>query len=624
MIYREKSQKVELIGNYVEHIQRSANISELITELSYERRYSYFYGLKDSAYPSLLQHRIKTDSIMRILGKSKSITIKDYKNYTFLDSLPAIRGLIDSCKTTTNNIIDYYTNAIFRLNTLESEIPANTFLKPIYQDLIAQRILAQMITYFGIIRTNVFNVLYTKKDMSETLYETVEVYKVYKTYEKELFQKAAPFVIHDFNVIKKASDLQIGEVYLDSLFNTPKNLSSSDANWWWKISGNSMTALRNQQLALWKSVDIRMKEIYQQEKDSKNETLVFLLIAILLVTFFVYYAVSHIHKLLSELKHAATKISKGASGLQLKKMSGDIIGDLADCIIDIDKNNLMIAQTANQIGKGNFTVKVKLRSEEDLLGISIKRMKNALQEYASQKDKIQKETEDLVYRRDEFFSIASHELKTPVTSLKAYTQLMLMDMKATEDSQQKDMLERMDTQINKLTALINNLLDTSKINNGHFVYNKELFSLKDLITETIDGMSINLSDHEIIFNSSSTAKIYADRDRIGQVIYNFLTNAMKYASEDKRIIVTLKEEKNMVVCTVKDFGKGIVVDEQKRIFERFYRISGHNLNTFPGLGLGLFICKEIIQKHHGKIGLESEKGKGSTFHFELPIEKVMN
>jgi signal transduction histidine kinase len=382
-----------------------------------------------------------------------------------------------------------------------------------------------------------------------------------------------------------------------------------------------MIALRRQQRALWQSVDLRMKDIYQREKKSKNETLLFLLLAIALVTFFVSYILLHIHKLLNEIKRAAAKISKGGSGLQLRNMPNDIIGDLADCIIDIDKNNLTLAQTANQIGKGNFDVEVKPRSEEDLLGISIKKMKNDLQQYASQKDKIQKETEDLIYRRDEFFSIASHELKTPVTSLKAYTQLLLMDTKEEGDSQQKNMLERMDMQINKLTALINDLLDTSKIENGHLVYNKEKFLLKDLITEIIEDVTVTSLDHEIIFNPNSNAEIFGDRDRIGQVVSNFLTNAIKYASECKKIIVSLEDKNHKVICSVRDFGKGIIADEQDKIFERFYRISGHNLNTFPGLGLGLFICKEIIEKHDGKIGLESEKGKGSTFYFELPVSE---
>jgi len=619
MVYREKSQKVELIGNYVEHVEQSANIEELIAELSRERRYSYLFILKDSAYDLIVQHRAKTDSIMHILNKSKDLALKDYTKYTFLDNLSTMRSAVDSSKASTNQVIEYYTDAIFRLNTLMSEIPGNTFLKPVYPDLIAQRTLAQMITYFGIIRTNVFNVLYTRKYMMETLFGTLGVYKVYKTYETEFHLKASPSAINKYENVEKITDLKTANVYLQSLFSTFKFDSAFDAERWWRVSENSMIALRNQQRALWQSVDKRMKEIHLHERRSKNQTLLFLLLAIALVTFFVSYAIIHIHKLLKEIKYAATKISKGGTGLQLKNMPGDIIGALANCIIDIDKNNLMLAETANQIGKGNFNVKVIPRSEEDLLGTSIKKMKHHLQEYASQKDKIQKETEDLVYRRDEFFSIASHELKTPVTSLKGYTQLLLMDMDENEDPQHKSMLKRMEVQINKLTSLINDLLDTSKLENDHLVYNKEAFVLKDLVTEIIADLKISSPDFEIIFDSNSVSKIYGDRARIGQVINNLFSNAIKYAADCNKIIVSLKDEDHKVIFSVRDFGKGIIPTEQDKIFERFYRISGHNLNTFPGLGLGLFICKKIIEKHNGKIGLKSEKGKGSTFYFQLPV-----
>lgn len=619
LIYREKSQRVELIGNYVEHVQQSANIGELIAELSRERRYSYFFTLKDSTRRQMLQHRVKTDSIMRILDKSNDLALKNYTKYTFLDKLQQARLSIDNSKTTTNNVIEYYTDAIFRLNTLTAEIPGNTFLKPVYQDLIAQRILSQMITYFGIIRTNVFNVLYTRKFMYETLFGTLGVFKVYKTYGTEFFLKASAQTISNYKNVKKTSDLKIADKYLDSLFGTFKFDSTIDADEWWDISTNSLIVLRKQQRTLWKSVDTRIRDIYQREKNSKNQTLLFLLIAIAFVILFVAYLVMHIHRLLNELKRAAMKISKGGSGLQLKNMPSGIIGDLANSMIDIDKNNLTLAQAANEIGKGNFDVTVKPRSDEDLLGISIKKMKHALQEYASQKDKIQKETEDLIYRRDEFFSIASHELKTPVTSLKAYTQLLLMDAKEDEHSQHKNMLERMDLQINKLTSLINDLLDTSKLENGHLVYHKEPFLLKDLVTEIIEDVTVTSLNHDVLFNSESNSKVFADRDRIGQVISNFLTNAIKYANDSKKIIVAIKDVDHKVICSITDFGKGIPADEQEKIFERFYRISGHNLNTFPGLGLGLFICKEIIEKHDGKIGLQSEVGKGSTFYFELPV-----
>jgi signal transduction histidine kinase len=299
-------------------------------------------------------------------------------------------------------------------------------------------------------------------------------------------------------------------------------------------------------------------------------------------------------------------------------MPKGIIGNLARCIIDIDKNNIELAKAANQIGRGNFEVKVKPRSEQDLLGISIKKMRDDLQEFTAQKDKIQRETENLVYRRDEFFSIASHELKTPVTSLKAYTQLLLMDAEGLLDTEHKTMLERMEIQINKLTSLINDLLDTSKIENGQLVLNKELFILNDLVAEIVEETQDICPSQKIIFKNNQPASVYGDKERIRQVINNFMSNAMKYASKSQKIIVTVDKFDDKVTCSVQDFGKGINPEEQDKIFDRFYRVSGPKLNTFPGLGLGLFICKEVIKLQGGKIGVISQPGEGSTFYFEVP------
>ena len=624
VIYWEKARKVELIGDYIEHVHQSANIGELIAELTRERRYSYLFTIKDTDreinHQKILEHRQKVDSIISLLKESNDLALHDFTKYTFLDNLASTRAAIDTVKQyRPDAIIQYYTDAIFRINTLNSAIPGNTFLDPVYQDLLAQKALSEMITYLGILRTNIFNVLYTKKYVVETLFGTLGVHKVFNTYETEFLLKASPVAVKHYEDEKRTTALQPMLGYLDKVFSTFKIDSSYNADQWWDLSTKAMIVLRAQQRNLWKKVDAGMKKIYDNEVTSKKIALLLLLISIFCVILFVVYVVRHINRLLKEIKTAADMISKGETGLQLKNMPKGIIGNLAERIRDIDKNNLVLAQAANQIGKGNFDVDVKPRSDKDLLGISIKKMQQDLQEYASQKDKIQKETEDLVYRRDEFFSIASHELKTPVTSLKAYTQLLLMDVEDGADSQQKNMLQRMDIQINKLTLLINDLLDTSKIENGHLVYNKEVFSLNELVKETIADLKPTSLDNELIFQNHFDANVNADRDRIAQVLNNFLTNAIKYAPDGKKITISLDGKDGKVICSVQDFGKGIVAEEQEKIFERFYRITGHNLNTFPGLGLGLFICKEIIENHGGKIGLVSERGKGSTFYFELPV-----
>src|SRR6185312_6095369 len=486
VIYREKARKVELLGDYIEHVDQSANIGELIAELAKERRYSYLFTIKDTDkdinHQKILEHRQKVDSIITVLKKSDDLALHDFTKYTFLDNLASTRAAIDTVKQfRPDAVIQYYTDAIFRINTLNSAIPGNTFLKPVYQDLLAQKTLSEMITYLGILQTNIFSVLYTRKYVVETLFGTLGVYKVFNTYETEFLLKASPATIKFYEDQKRTTALKPMLHYIDKVFSTFKFDSSYNANQWWDLSTKAMIVLRTQQRDLWKKVDVGMKQIYQNEVRSKNLALLLMVISILCVILFVVYVVRHIDRLLKEIKTAAEKISRGATRLQLKNMPKGIIGDLAACITDIDRNNLLLAEAANQIGKGNFDVQVRPRSDEDLLGISIKKMQQDLQQFTSQKDKIQKETEDLIYRRDEFFSIASHELKTPVTSLKAYTQLMLMDAEGAGDSQHKKMLERMDAQINKLTSLINDLLDTSKIENDHLVYNKEIFSLKDLV-----------------------------------------------------------------------------------------------------------------------------------------------
>lgn len=619
IIYREKSQKVEYLGGYIEHIQQSQNIAGLVAELTRERRYSYFYILGDSTYDRLLLHRERTDSILMLLQKSKDPSFINFPQYTFLDNLDSARHEIDSFKMTTNGVMNFYTDAIFRLNLLVSTFPVNTFLKPVYSELIAQKKLSDMITYLGIIRTNIFNLLLNKKYVNETLFGTMGVYKVFYSYEKEFLLKAPATAVHEYYQRKRGTDYGETLNYINRVFQTFKIDSTFNSGQFWQISTNAMINLRQQQLHLWKNANDRMLQIYQHEKGAQKRTILFIFFAILLVIGFVIYVINHIHKLLTEIKLAASKISVGSTGLHLKKMPKGVIGNLAKSIIEIDRNNLELARAASQIGKGNFEVKITPRSEQDILGISIEKMRDNLHEFATQKDKIQREMEKLIYRREEFFSIASHELKTPVTSLKAYTQLLLMDTEGQMDTHHKTMLRRMETQISKLTSLINDLLDFSKIENDQLVLNKELFILNGLITEIISDMQPICLPQKIKFKNNFTASVYGDRERIRQVISNFISNANKYASKSNEILITIDRNGDNVICSVQDFGKGINEEEQDKIFERFYRVSGTNLNTFPGLGLGLYICKKVIEQEGGKIGVESEPGKGSTFYFELSL-----
>lgn len=227
---------------------------------------------------------------------------------------------------------------------------------------------------------------------------------------------------------------------------------------------------------------------------------------------------------------------------------------------------------------------------------------------------------ELDRRKDEFISIASHELKTPITSIKVFAQIMQKIAVKKKDKESSHYLSRMERQIDRLTEIITDLLDVSRIQAGKLEFKKDYFDLNYLIEEVVENLQNTTSKHTIKVEGSIKQKVSGDRDRIGQVLINFLANAIKYSPDSDKIYVKVLAESNIVSVSVKDFGIGIVKGELNKIFERFYRVHKENGGAFPGLGMGLYIASEIIKRHNGKIWAESEEGKGSTFYFKIPFK----
>lgn len=228
---------------------------------------------------------------------------------------------------------------------------------------------------------------------------------------------------------------------------------------------------------------------------------------------------------------------------------------------------------------------------------------------------------ELERRKDEFISIASHELKTPVTSIKAYAQYLRTRFQREGDEQSSALLEKMDHQLNKLTVLISDLLDVTKIEAGKLQMHKEYFDLNVLAQELVEEMQRTTDTHTLTLEGRVSRKLYGDKDRIGQVIMNFLSNAIKYSPEGKTVKIRLSSSSTHAKVSVQDQGIGIATDKLRKIFSRFFRVDGNKQETFPGLGLGLYISAQIIRRQKGKIWVESAPGKGSTFCFTLPFRK---
>lgn len=223
--------------------------------------------------------------------------------------------------------------------------------------------------------------------------------------------------------------------------------------------------------------------------------------------------------------------------------------------------------------------------------------------------------------KDEFLGIASHELKTPVTSIKAYTQLLHKRFIQGEDGGSAELVRKMDQQLTKLNDLISDLLDVTKIERGKIQFGNAYFDINELIHEISEEMQRTTETHTFKKELTKTKTIFGDRNRVGQVIANLLSNAVKYSPKAKEVLIKSFEERNIITVCVTDHGVGIPKEKKDFVFDRFYRVRGAKEDTFPGLGLGLYISKQIIERQGGKIWVEKSSKYGTTFCFTLPTGK---
>ena len=224
----------------------------------------------------------------------------------------------------------------------------------------------------------------------------------------------------------------------------------------------------------------------------------------------------------------------------------------------------------------------------------------------------------LQQRKDEFISVASHELKTPITSLSASIQI-LQKLVKTESASEKitSFVGKASNNLNKLIHLLDDLLNVTKIQQGQLGLNITRFDLVELITDCCDHLPGN--EHEFTIGGDKELMVYADYRRIDQVMVNLIGNAVKYSPQSKKIEITISHTGNTAKVEVRDFGIGINPEKLPHLFDRYYRVDAFG-HQFSGLGLGLYISSEIITRHNGKIGVDSTVGSGSNFWFNIPID----
>ena len=230
------------------------------------------------------------------------------------------------------------------------------------------------------------------------------------------------------------------------------------------------------------------------------------------------------------------------------------------------------------------------------------------------------EQKEMEKRKDDFVNIASHELKTPITSMKLYIDVLSKRIQKYDDIKIHRIIDNIKNQTERLQKLVNDLLDVSRLQTGKLTFTSEKFIINPLISEIVEVLQAS-TIKTIQYENSELLTVVADKFRIYQVLTNVITNAIKYSGEGTEIKISLSKKNNKAIISVQDYGIGIPKDKQDKIFERLYQVTEDTEKTFPGFGMGLYISKEIIKHHKGEIWVKSKKGQGSTFYFTLPLSK---
>ncbi len=222
-------------------------------------------------------------------------------------------------------------------------------------------------------------------------------------------------------------------------------------------------------------------------------------------------------------------------------------------------------------------------------------------------------------RKNDFISMVSHELKTPLTSMKSYIQVLQGKARKSGDELASAMLDRSNLQVKKMTNMINGFLNVSRLEAGKIHIDLQRFDLALLVKEAEEEATATVKSHQVVFAPVVETFVNADRVKIGQVIENLINNAVKYSPTGSTIRVACVTAGNTAQASVKDEGVGIGDQDLPKLFERYYRVKDAEMRNIAGFGIGLYLCKEIIERHEGKIGVDSIPGEGSTFWFTLPV-----
>ena len=636
-LQHERQKQVNVFIAFIERIKRNGNIILLIEDLQHERKLSFDHLMDKVGEETLSQQRHKTDSVLNILQKSKDPQIMELNKYTKLGELDSIRIRINNNNISSDAVTNYYSSLIFRLNTLTSiSVPVNPKLKPLYNDLQAQKVLSEMITYLSIIRANIYTILYTRKYEIEILVGTAGAYDILNSYEKEFFVKSKGDALAGYKKLKQKSDYRDMLDQLQRSFTTFKVDSTYTADQWWNVSENGLDQIALLQNQIWLKAVRDMETIIANETRDKNKDLILVISLLIIVGALVIFMIMILSGMLREIKLAAEKLSMGLSGVRLKKWSNDAVGSVAASIQKIDANQKQLAMAADEIGKGNFNVNVQPRSKGDLLGNSILSMQRSLQKFSEEMEALVKQRTEELERSNsdlqQFAHVASHDLKEPLRKIMVFSNQLIDSMGDQISPKALANAEKINKSAKRLSGMVDGVLNYSIVNANDD--EMQSIDLNEVIKDVLSDLELVIEQKNVDVQVSELPEVIGIPSLVQQLFYNLINNALKFSRENvqPKIIISagivhtydlpMGYSKNGIAkysdIRIQDNGIGFNQKYAETLFNIFIRLNPKE--KYEGTGLGLTLCKKIADRHHGKIIAEGKEGEGACFRVLLPVK----
>jgi PAS domain S-box-containing protein len=426
-----------------------------------------------------------------------------------------------------------------------------------------------------------------------TIWEAVpETAKVYAPVMQEVINSGIPFVASEHEVMLVRNN--IGEiVFIDFVYEPVKNLEG-------KVTSVMVVG-----------IDVTEKVKARKSIEEVEEQIRLAVEAADMGTYGFFYTTGEV--VASDRFNEIFEIKSGASREEMLKAFHPEDANISDEAHEIAKHTGKLFYEARLLNKDNSLRWIRVQGNVyfDENGNRIRTLGTVLDITDYKK---------LQQQKDDFISIASHELKTPITSLKASLQLLARMKENPNGAMFPRLIDQASRSMDKISELVEDLLNVSKMNEGQIMLKKQWFTVADMINKCCNHVREG-GKFELITLGDKNLQIFADEHRIDQVIVNFVNNVVKYAPNSTTIYLIIEKIGDLAKISVKDKGPGIPPDQIPHLFDRYFRADPSGIQV-SGLGLGLYICADIVKRHGGEIGVDSELGKGSTFWITLPIDGV--